>query len=46
MRYSRIAEKHRPKAADRHVKAGGGEAMHLGVAQLVPNVVEPFADVT
>ena len=35
-------QKHRPEAADRHIKAGGVEAMHLGVAELVPNVVEPF----
>jgi hypothetical protein len=29
-------------AADRHVEAGRVEAMHLGVAQLVADVVEPF----
>jgi len=31
-----------PEAADRHVEAGGVKAMHLGVAQLVLDVVEPF----
>ena len=41
-RGGRIGEEHRPEAADRHVEAGGVEAMHLGVAQLVPDVVEPF----
>ena len=41
-RGGRVGEKHRPEAADRHVEAGGIEAMHLGVAQLVPDVVEPF----
>ena len=38
----RIGEEHRPEAAYRHVEAGGIEAMHLGVAQLVPNVVDSF----
>jgi len=41
-RGGRIGEKHRPEAADRHVEAGGVEAMHLGVASLVPDIVEPF----
>src|SRR5215207_10094923 len=41
-RGGRIGEKHRPEAADRHVEAGGLEAMHLGVAELVPDVAEPF----
>src|SRR5215217_3183166 len=41
-RGGRIGEKHRPEAADRHVEAGRVEAMHLGVGQLVPDVVEPF----
>jgi hypothetical protein len=31
-RGGRIGEKHRPEAADRHVEAGGVEAMDLGVA--------------
>ena len=34
-RGGRIGEEHRPEAADRHVEAGGVEAMHLGVAELV-----------
>jgi ketosteroid isomerase-like protein len=41
-RGGRIGEEHRPEAADRHVEASGVEAMHLGVAQLVADVVEPF----
>jgi hypothetical protein len=41
-RGSRIREEHRPEAADRHVEAGAVEAMDLRVAELVPNVVEPF----
>ena len=41
-RGGRIGEEHRPEAADRHVEAGGVEAMHLGVAQLVADVVEPL----
>ena len=41
-RSGRIGEEHRPEATDRHVEAAGVEAMHLGVAQLVPDVVEPF----
>ena len=41
-RGGRIGEEHRPEAADRHVEAGRLEAMHLGVAKLVPDVVEPF----
>jgi hypothetical protein len=35
-RGGRIGEK-RPEAADRHVEAGGVEAMHLGVVHLVPD---------
>jgi hypothetical protein len=31
-RGGRIGEEHRPEAADRHVEAGGVDAMHLGVA--------------
>jgi hypothetical protein len=38
----RIGEEHRPEAADRHVEASGVQAMPLGVAELVPDVVEPF----
>src|SRR4051812_22993779 len=30
------------RASPCHVEAGGVEAMHLGVAELVPDVVEPF----
>ena len=41
-----IGEEHRPKATDRNVEAGRAEAMHLGVGQLVPNVVECSAAVT
>jgi hypothetical protein len=41
-RGGRIGEEHRSEAADRQVEAGGFERMHLGVAQFVADVVEPF----
>src|SRR4051794_36210150 len=39
-RGGRIGEEHRPEAADRHVEAGGAEAMQLRVTQLVADVVQ------
>ena len=41
-RRGRVGEEHRPEAADRHVEAGGVEAMRLGVAQFVADVGERF----
>ena len=41
-RGGRIGEEHRPEAADRHVDAGGVEAMQLRVTELVADVVRSF----
>ena len=41
-RRGRVDEEHGPEPADRHVEVGLFEAVHLGVAELEPDVGEPL----